>query len=65
MEYDAGLFFLAYQSDPRTGFIKVFEKMAKIDALNQYVTQVGSCLYACPPGLKKGEYIGQKLFERV
>ncbi len=25
MEYDAGLFFVAYQRDPRTGFIKIFE----------------------------------------
>ena len=65
LEYDAGLFFAAYQSDPRTGFIKIFEKMSKIDALNQYVTHVGSGIFACPPGVKKGEYIGQKLFELV
>jgi deferrochelatase/peroxidase EfeB len=66
MEYDAGLFFLSYQSDPRTGFIKVFQNMAKIDALNQFVTHVGSGLFACPPGVsKKGEYIGQKLFEKI
>jgi deferrochelatase/peroxidase EfeB len=63
MEYDAGLFFLAYQSDPRTAFTKVFQNMAKLDALNQFVTHVGSGLFACPPGVKKGEYIGQKLFE--
>ena len=30
MLYDAGLFFLAYQRDPRTGFIKIFENMAKL-----------------------------------
>jgi len=65
MEYDAGLFFVSYQSDPRTGFIKMFENMAKLDALNQFVTHVGSGLFACPPGAKKGEYIGQKLFEMV
>jgi deferrochelatase/peroxidase EfeB len=62
IEYDAGLFFLSYQSDPRTGFVKVFQNMAKLDALNQFVTHVGSGLYACPPGVKKGEFIGQKLF---
>jgi deferrochelatase/peroxidase EfeB len=65
MEYDAGLFFVSYQSDPRTGFIKIFQNMAKLDALNQFVTHVGSGLFACPPGIKKGEYIGQKLFETV
>jgi len=65
LEYDAGLFFVAYQSDPRTGFIKIFQNMAKLDALNQFATHVGSGLFACPPGAKPGESIGQKLFEAV
>jgi deferrochelatase/peroxidase EfeB len=63
MEYDAGLFFLAYQRDPRTGFIKIFEAMAKLDALNQFTTHVGSGLFACPGGVAPGEYLGQPLFE--
>jgi len=62
MEYDAGLFFVAYQRDPRTGFIKIFENMAKLDALNQFTTHVGSGLFACPGGVAKGEFIGQRLF---
>jgi len=61
--YDAGLFFVAYQRDPRSGFIRIFEKMAKLDALNQYTTHVGSALFACPGGVQKGEFIGQRLFE--
>jgi deferrochelatase/peroxidase EfeB len=63
MEYDAGLFFVAYQRDPRTGFIKIFEKMAKLDMLNQFVTHTGGGLFACPRGVADGEYIGQHLFE--
>jgi len=63
MEYDAGLFFQAYQSDPRTGFIKLFDKMSKIDALNQFATHVNSALFACPPGVRPDGYIGQQLFE--
>jgi deferrochelatase/peroxidase EfeB len=62
MEYDAGLFFLAYQRDPRTGFVKIFDKMAKFDMLNQFVTHVGGGLFACPPGAGRGEFIGQRLF---
>lgn len=62
LEYDAGLFFIAYQRDPRTGFVKIFEKMAKLDMLNQFVTHVGGGLFAVPPGAAPGEYIGQKLF---
>jgi deferrochelatase/peroxidase EfeB len=61
--FDAGLLFQCYQRDPRTGFTKIFEKMAKFDMLNQFTTHVGSGLFACPPGVKPGEYIGQKLFE--
>jgi deferrochelatase/peroxidase EfeB len=63
MEYDAGLFFVCYQSDPRTGFIKMFETMSKIDMLNQFVTHVGGGLFACPGGAQRGGYIGQALFE--
>jgi deferrochelatase/peroxidase EfeB len=63
MEYDAGLFFVCYQRDPRTGFIKIFDKMAKFDMLNQFVTHTGSGLFACPGGVAKGKYIGQRLFD--
>jgi deferrochelatase/peroxidase EfeB len=61
MEYDAGLFFLAYQRDPRTGFIKIFERMSKFDMLNQFVTHTGSGIFACPGGAAEGEFIGQSL----
>jgi deferrochelatase/peroxidase EfeB len=62
MLYDAGLLFVAYQRDPRTGFIKIFEPMAKLDMLNQFTTHTGGGLFACPPGARQGEYIGQALF---
>jgi deferrochelatase/peroxidase EfeB len=62
MTFDAGLLFQCYQRDPRTGFSRMFEKMAKFDMLNQFTTHVGSGLFAIPPGVKPGEYIGQKLF---
>jgi deferrochelatase/peroxidase EfeB len=63
IEYDAGLFFVCYQRDPRTGFIKIFEKMAKFDMLNQFVTHTGGGLFACPGGIARGEFIGQRLIE--
>ena len=63
MEYDAGLFFVCYQSDPRTGFIKIFDKMAKFDMLNQFATHTGGGLFACPGGIAQGEFIGQRLLE--
>jgi deferrochelatase/peroxidase EfeB len=65
MEFDAGLFFLCYQRDPRTGFIKLFEKMSKFDMMNQFVTPTGGGLFACPGGALEGGFIGQKLFEKA
>ena len=63
MEFDAGLLFICYQRDPRTGFVKIFDKMSKFDMMNQFVTHVGGGLFACPPGAREGGYIGQPLFE--
>lgn len=63
LEYEAGLLFIAFQRDPRTGFIKIFENMSKLDLLNQFTTHVGSGIFACPRGIAKGEFIGQELFE--
>ena len=65
MEYDAGLLFICYQRDPRNGFTRVFEPMAKLDALNQFVTHTGGGLFACPPGVSEGGFIGQQLFRSV
>lgn len=63
MEYDAGLLFVCYQNDPRTGFIKLFQDMSKFDMLNQYATHTGGGLFACPGGVPKGGFIGSALFE--
>jgi deferrochelatase/peroxidase EfeB len=65
MEFDAGLLFVCYQRDPRTGFVKIFETMSKFDMMNQFVTHIGGGLFACPGGAAKGEYIGQRLFQAV
>ena len=59
------MLFICYQRDPRTGFVKIFDKMAKFDMLNQFVTHVGGGLFACPTGVQAGRYIGQDLFEAV
>ena len=61
MMYDAGLFFICYQRDPREGFIKIYENMAKLDALNQFTTHTGGGLFACPGGIREGEFVGQRL----
>ena len=41
----------------------IFENMAKIDALNQFTTHVGSGLFACPGGIGEGQFLAQGLFD--
>lgn len=62
-EYDSGLIFIAHQRDPRTGFIPINEKLAKFDMMNQFTTHVGSAIFACPPGVPGGSFIGAALFD--
>ena len=59
---DAGLFFLAYVRDPRTQFIPIQTKLGLGDRLSEYVQHTGSALFAIPPGIAQGEYVGQGLF---
>jgi deferrochelatase/peroxidase EfeB len=62
-ELDAGLFFIAFQRDPRTQFVPLQRKLSASDALNEYIEHVGSGLYACPPGVSSaGDYWGSALF---
>jgi len=59
---DAGLFFIAYVRDPGTHFVPVQLAMSKTDALVEYLKFTGSALFAVPPGIGSGEYVGQALF---
>jgi deferrochelatase/peroxidase EfeB len=59
---DAGLFFLAYQRDPRKQFIPVQQHLSRSDTLNEYIVHVGSGIFACPGGVTPGGYWGDKLF---
>ena len=60
---DAGLFFIAFQQDPRTQFVPLQRKLGSHDRLNEYIRHTGSGLYAVPPGLAEaGDYFGKALF---
>jgi deferrochelatase/peroxidase EfeB len=61
---EAGLFFIAYVRDPRTHFIPLQATMASNDAMMEYLQFTSSAIFAVPPGMKPGEYVGQALFER-
>ncbi len=57
-----GLMFLCYQRDPRKQFIPIQRKIAGRDALSEYLTAVGSSIFACPPGARRGGFVGEGLF---
>lgn len=60
---NAGLFFMAYQRDPRKQFVAIQMQLARHDAMNEYLRPVSSALFACPPGVRgPGDYWGRALF---
>lgn len=58
----AGLFFVAFVTDPRTHYIPMQTKLASNDLMSEYLQHIGSGLWAVPPGAREGEYLGQALF---
>lgn len=59
---DAGQFFIAYVVDPRTHYVPMQSAMAKSDLMVEYLRHTGSGLFAIPPGIEAGMYIGESLF---
>jgi deferrochelatase/peroxidase EfeB len=53
------LLFMAYQKDPRSGFVKMFGRMAGADRLMRFTAHVGSGVFAVPPGVAIGGWIGE------
>lgn len=60
---DAGMLFVAWQTDPRTGFVPVQHRLARGDALSRYLVHEASALFVVPAGEAPGEYVGQALLE--
>jgi deferrochelatase/peroxidase EfeB len=60
-ELVAGLFFLAFQQDPRRQFVPLQQKLGTYDALNEYISHTSSALFAVPGGFERGGMIGAAL----
>ncbi|ROZ87682.1 Dyp-type peroxidase [Gordonia sp. OPL2] len=60
---DAGLIFTAYQQDIDSQFVPVQQRLAEADALNEWITPIGSAVFAIPPGVGEGGYLGQSLLD--
>jgi len=60
-QLEAGLFFLAYQRDPRRQFVPIQTRLSSSDVLNEYTQHTGSAIFAVPAGAPPGGYVGQAL----
>jgi deferrochelatase/peroxidase EfeB len=59
---DAGLFFIAYQKDPRRQFVPIQRRLGMHDALNEYIRHTSSAVFAVPPGLAgPGDWWGRAI----
>ncbi len=56
---DSGLIFASYLRDPERQFIPVQQRLAEADAMNQWITTVGSATFAMLPGVAEGGWLGQ------
>jgi deferrochelatase/peroxidase EfeB len=61
-QIDAGLFFICFQRDPERQFVPIQRRLAASDALNHHTLHTASAIFACPPGVEPGGFIGEGLF---
>ncbi|MCD1257405.1 deferrochelatase/peroxidase EfeB [Paenibacillus athensensis] len=60
---NAGLLFISFQRNPDEQFIPMLRLMQNQDKLNEYTSHIASAMFACPGGLREGQYLGQALLE--
>lgn len=65
-----GLVFLCYQRNPDEQFSAIQRRLDQADRLNEWITHIGSAVYAMPPGVSAGaaadathdQFWGERLF---
>ncbi|MGN6130937.1 MAG: iron uptake transporter deferrochelatase/peroxidase subunit [Nocardioidaceae bacterium] len=58
----AGLFFVAFVRDPARQYLPIQTRLARRDGLMEYLQHTGSGLFAVPPGVRPGGFVGRTLF---
>jgi len=56
------LLFISYQKDPAQ-FETLQNRLGASDAMNEYISHIGSGIFFVPPAPKEGEYIGADMFK--
>jgi dye decolorizing peroxidase len=59
---NSGLIFVTYQRDIDRQFIPVQRRLAEADAMNRWITPIGSAVYVIPPGVAADGHLGEQLF---
>ncbi|MEV4709006.1 Dyp-type peroxidase [Actinoplanes sp. NPDC049316] len=58
---DSGLIFVSYQADVDRQFVPIQRRLAERDLLNEWITPVGSAVFAVPPGCAPGGWVGEEV----
>ena len=58
-QLDAGLFFICFQRDPAQ--FETIQRNLSGDLLNEYIVHTSSAVFAVPPGIEPGGYVGETL----
>ena len=46
-------------------FTAIQSSLGRVDKMNEYITHIGSGLFACFGGVKQGEYLGQNCLNKT
>jgi deferrochelatase/peroxidase EfeB len=63
-QLDAGLFFISFQRDPGKQFVPLQRRLGQNDRLTEYIQHTSSAVFACPPGVRRGGYVGEELLSQ-
>ncbi|MEO3924973.1 Dyp-type peroxidase [Micromonosporaceae bacterium B7E4] len=58
---DSGLIFAAYQADIERQYLPIQRRLAERDLLNDWITPIGSAVFAIPSGCEPGGWIGERV----
>lgn len=53
---------IAFMRNPVTQYVPIQTRLARDDALSEYLVHTGSALFVVPPGVQPGQHIGHTLF---
>jgi deferrochelatase/peroxidase EfeB len=53
---------VAFVRNPDRQYIPMQNRLSRDDGLHEYLRHTGSALFAVPPGVRPGGYVGEALF---